>query len=204
MNNNSVKTIKVATSYLVANDKVMAQLHKKVGPCTMRLSSTYFENLCGSIVSQQLSSKAADTIYGRFVELLEKDITPQKVVQFSPERIATVGVSKSKARFIVGLAEHFIEQPHFWKTLPKLPNEEAKKQLLTIKGIGNWTADIFLIFSLFRLDVFPIGDVGLHNAIQYFYQLKKKPSENQLLKISKRWGEYSAVASWYLWRGYDG
>lgn len=195
--------IRSATHQLSERDKVIKAIYEDIGLCTIRPSQTYFQNLCSSIISQQLSNKAAKTIYGRFSILLDGDLEPNQVLKYDINDFRSLGISSQKANFMLGLADNFIKNDAFWSNLPNLSNDEAKKNLCSIRGIGEWTADMFLIFSLFRLDVLPLGDVGLQNAMKHFYSLPEKPDTHLMKDIAKNWGEHSAVASWYMWKGYD-
>ena len=195
--------IQEATDFLVTRDDVLNRIYQEIGLCTIRPSNSYFINLTRSIISQQLSVKAAGTIFGRFERLLQDNITPNSVGQYAIDDFRAIGVSGKKASFILGLATEFVENPIYWSDMSKMSNQEIKIQLCQVKGIGEWTAEMFSIFTLFKLDVLPLGDVGLQNAIQYFYQLDSKPSAEQIKSIAKSWGDYSSVASWYLWKGFD-
>lgn len=200
---NTTRAVKRAMTFLARNDQVLSQLIARVGPCTLGPADDHFGKLCSSIIAQQLSVKAASTIKSRFTTLVGNEVVPHRILQLADDEFRSIGVSGQKTSFIKGLASHFIENSGAWNELPSLETSQAKKFLCSVRGIGDWTADMFLIFTLFRLDILPVGDVGLQNAIKKFYELPAKPDAREMAAIAANWGEYSSVASWYLWRAYD-
>jgi DNA-3-methyladenine glycosylase II len=167
-------------------------------------SQDYFKDLCDAIVSQQLSGKAAATIFGRFEALFAKTgITPEAVSKLSIETMRSVGLSNAKASYIKDLAEHVIHGQLKIKELDKLSDTEIKSELVAVKGIGPWTAEMFLIFALGRPDVFSPGDLGLKKGMQKLYKLSAMPTEKEALKLSEKWAPYRSFASRYLWKLLD-
>jgi DNA-3-methyladenine glycosylase II len=165
----------------------------------------HFERLVRAIISQQLSTKAADTIAKRFIALFpgKKFPEPKDILKMSPQKMRAAGLSRAKATFIKDLAGHVAKGKLKLDIIHKLPDEEVMRELVAVKGIGKWTAEMFLIFSLRRPDVFSAGDMGLQNAIKKIYKLKKHPTPKQLEKISIKWKPYRSLACMYLWASLD-
>ncbi len=160
-----------------------------------------FEALVEAIVSQQLSIKAADTIFARFAVLTPGRTfpTPREIIKVPVTKMRKCGLSKMKVSFIKDLARKTLDGPLNFKTIDTLGNEEVIKHLTSVKGIGRWTAEMFLIFSLRRDDVFSYGDLGLRHAMQKIYKMKRPPTLRQAEKITARWKPYRSLGSRYLW-----
>jgi DNA-3-methyladenine glycosylase II len=161
----------------------------------------YFEALVEAIVSQQLSIKAADTIFARFVALTpgKKFPTPREIVNMPMAKMRKCGLSKMKVAFIKDLARKILDGTLDFKCINIMSDEEVIEHLTSVKGIGRWTAEMFLIFSLGRDDVFSYGDLGLRNAMQRTYKMKKPPTPRQAEKITAQWKPYRSLGSRYLW-----
>jgi DNA-3-methyladenine glycosylase II len=170
-----------------------------------RLPRTHFEALVEAIVSQQLSVKASDTIFARFVALFPhaKFPKPDDVTKLSVAKFRSVGISNQKAGYIKDLAGQVTSGRLKLNSLHRLDNEAVIAELTKVKGIGRWTAEMFLMFTLRRPDVFSNGDLGLRNAIQKLYHLKSPPTEKQLERITEKWSPHRTAASRYLWRSLD-
>ena len=163
-----------------------------------------FIDLVETIINQQLSDKAATTIFGRFKKLFSGGkITPKQVLRVPDEKIRQAGISYSKIKYIKGIAQEIINNKLNLKSLEDLSDEEVVNELVKLKGIGQWTAEMFLMFTLTRPDIFSAGDLGLQNAMIKLYKLKKKPTSAQLLRISIKWSPYRTTASRILWRNLD-
>lgn len=195
---------KVAQRHLAKADPTLAAIIKRVGPCRLHAVAPRdaFEALCMSIASQQLSTKAAATIFGRFCDLFPPDRkpTPDRVMTLTDEEIRAVGFSRPKVTFIRDLAERVIDGRLDLTGLKKHPDDEVMRQLVAVKGIGRWTAEIFLMFRLGRPDIFPADDLGLMNAVQRAYGLRKRPDAKRLRTLCEKWQPYRSVAAWYLWQ----
>lgn len=194
--------MELANKHLSAVDPVLAQLIKQSKlPPQKVLRRSRFEALVEAIVSQQLSVKAADTIFFRFVALFpnQKFPKPEQVLKLSITKFRKVGISNSKALYIKELSKNIVTKKLKLTSLHRLDNEAVIAELVKVKGIGRWTAEMFLMFTLRRPDVFSPGDLGLRNAIQNLYKLKGPPSEKQLHKITQKWSPYRTTASRYLW-----
>jgi DNA-3-methyladenine glycosylase II len=164
-----------------------------------------FEALVEAIVSQQLSIKAADTIFARFVALTpgKKFPTPREILKAPAAKMRKCGLSGMKVKFIKDLAKKTLDGTLNFKTIDRLSDEEVIEHLMGVKGIGRWTAEMFLIFSLKRDDVFSYGDLGLRNALQKIYKMKKPPTLAQAEKITARWKPYRSLGARYLWASLD-
>ena len=196
--------LRKAETHLSQSDRVMAKLINTHGPCTLnRRSFDLFHTLVVSIISQQLSAKASDTIERRIAECVPYPFNAEEMVCVSPERLREAGLSSRKVAYIQGLAERVNAGSLTYEALAGKENEEAVATLMEIPGIGRWTAEMFLIFGLKRPDVLALGDAGLQRAAKMLYP-KADSNGNTLEKVSKRWKPYRSVASWYLWRHIDG
>lgn len=194
-----------AQRHLSAVDPIMAELIKKYGDCTITPHKNYYRELVDSIVSQQLSVKASQTIFNRFLDLFGGTMpTPKQILETDTEDIRRIGCSYAKAAYIKDLAEHIEDGRLDLDHIATLPNEEVMKQLLAVKGIGEWSAHMFMIFSLGRTNILPTGDLVIRNAIARLYHLEStKPAELLQISLQNSWAPYQSVASWYLWRSVD-
>jgi DNA-3-methyladenine glycosylase II len=184
-------------------DPKLGLIIKRVGPCQLHAVAPRdpFEALCLSIASQQLSVKAAATIFGRFCDLFpERKPTPEGVMTLTDDQIRAVGFSRPKAAFIKDLAARVLDGRLDLKGLKKHPDDEVMRQLVAVKGVGRWTAEIFLMFRLARPDIFPADDLGLMNAVQRAYKLRKRPDAKRLRALAETWSPYRSIAAWYLWQ----
>lgn len=171
---------------------------------TLSVSDALFSDLCASIVGQQLSSKAADTIWNRFIRLFPgRIVTPQALYQLDPAAMRAVGTSWSKAAYLHNIAAAVLEDGIDFEQLRQASDAEVMAVLTRIKGVGTWTVEMFLMFSLGREDIYSLGDAGLRRAIRTLYALKKDPTPKQLLRISSRWKPYRTYACRILWRSLD-
>jgi len=187
----------------LAKDKYLGPLIKKHGPCKIRPSrkKDYFVDLVDAITSQQLSGKAARTIFERVKERCGGEITPEKLKKLKTEELRKCGLSYAKCSYVKDLAQRVKSSKLKIKILDKLTDEEVMKELTAVKGIGKWTAEMFLMFSLARPDVFPVDDLGIKKGIE---KLLKKPLNSQRLgKFAERWKPYRTAASWYVWKILD-
>lgn len=170
----------------------------------VRLPDDYFVSLCENIIGQQLSGKVSDVIFARFEKLFpKKNITPRTVLKLSEEKLRTTGMSWSKTRFIRDLAQKVLDTSVRLDHLSTLPDEEVIKELTKVKGIGPWTAEMFLMFTLGREDIFSYGDLGLKNAIKKLYGFKKDPTIKQMEKIVNKWKPYRTYAARILWKSLE-
>ncbi len=193
-----------ARRYLMRKDPVLAAVIKQVGPCKLAEIPQLppFMALAEAIASQQLSVKAADTIFGRFCDLFGPDRTPHpnRLLQLEDAAIRSAGFSRSKVLFLRDLATRVVEERLLLDKLDEHDDQRVLEQLTAVKGIGQWTAEIFLMFRLQRPDVFPVDDLGLVKAAQRVYGLRQRPTRERLLEMAEAWRPYRSVAAWYLWR----
>lgn len=173
---------------------------KRIEPIKKDKPDRYFYQLCRDIVGQQLSGKAADTIFGRFEKLFPDGIIqPPDILAIPHEKMRSVGMSNAKARYVRHLAEAYLHEGLPLLELDSMADEEIIIELTKVKGIGRWTAEMFLIFTLGRGDVFSFGDLGLKKGLMKVYGFKKEPTKKQIEKIVKNWSPYKSFASRVLW-----
>ncbi len=184
--------------------RLLSQLEKQGISITVQRSSDYFSDLCEAIVNQQLSEKAGRTIYNRFLDLIPgRSVTPVSVSLLSDEHIRGAGVSWSKVRYIKSLATSFIDRHIDFDHLHTLSDDDVLSSLTTLHGIGRWSAEMFLMFSLARENIFSFGDAGLRRAIILAYAFKKAPTVKQIEKITHKWSPYKTYACRVLWQSLD-
>ena len=195
--------LRAAETHLSTVDPVMAQLIRRHGPCQLgSRRRDPFHTLCTSIISQQLSSKAADTIQQRVHALLKAKphLKPAHFATAKHADLRACGLSNAKARWMVEIARRTREGEFSFRKLVKLDDEAAIEMLDALPGIGRWSAEMYLMFALDRLDIFAMDDVGLRNSVNRLYAKGRKLSDRRTLQITRPWAPYRSVASWYLWR----
>lgn len=192
---------KKAKEHLKSADSKLADLFDKYPAITLHPHTNYFQSLVEAIISQQLSDKASTTIINRFKGLFPgvNFPSPRQVLEKKDGDLRGVGVSRAKASYIKNLAQAVEDKTIHFIDVDKLKDEEIIEMLVKVKGIGRWTAEMFLIFSLGRPDVFSFGDLGLRNAVKKLYRLRKDPSPAKLKQLSAKWQPYRTCASLYLW-----
>jgi len=195
--------MKKAVDHLKKSDAILASIIARVGPCKMAYRDPTFEMLARAIVFQQLSTKAATTIYRRLEEAAGGALTPESIQNLSVGEMRRAGLSRQKLGYIRDLAEHALSGKVDFAKLPAMSDEEVIESLTDIKGVGVWTAHMFLLFSLRRPNVLPIGDLGVRMAIQRAYRKRKMPTPKQVEQIAKGWHPYCSFAAWYLWRSLE-
>lgn len=187
-----------AVAYLRGADAVLAGVIDAVGPCELQPSGHSFAVLADAIVSQQISLQAAAAIMRR-LEATLGTVTPAAVLASSDEALRGAGLSGQKVRYLRDLATHTAAGA--FEQLPELDDETAIATLTAVKGVGRWTAEIYLLFALGRLDILPADDLGLRYAVQQFYELPAPPPAAQVRLTGEPWRPFRSVAAWYLWRG---
>jgi DNA-3-methyladenine glycosylase II len=191
-------------SHFKEHDPKMANVIQKVGPLRLQRNRKYFVVLCRSIISQQISVAAADTIYSRFQKVFNGQTpTPERVAGLQDTSLRTAGLSRQKAAYLKDLSHRFLDGTIRPRQLNYLDNEEIINRLTLVHGIGRWTAEMFMIFSLNRLDVLPVDDLGLRVAVQNIYGMNDRPDAKRLRSIGKKWNPWETVATWYAWRSLD-
>jgi DNA-3-methyladenine glycosylase II len=193
-----------ARRLLMRRDPVLAGAIKRIGPCLMaeRQRKDHLTALVGAIVSQQLSTKATATIFARFVALFPGGAIPgaEAIVAQTDAALRGVGLSTQKIGYLRDLSTRIVNGSLQLEALDSLPDEEVIERLTAVKGFGRWTAEMFLMFRLHRPDVLPVGDLGIVNAIQRLYGLRKRPDVRRIGRMGEAWRPYRSVASWYLWQ----
>ncbi|HUB35086.1 MAG TPA: DNA-3-methyladenine glycosylase [Bryobacteraceae bacterium] len=192
-----------AIQHLRQSDPILSEIIDRVGAYAIQFREPNFETLAKSIIYQQLSGRVANVIFGRLVAATGGRITPESVLKLRPVRMRSLGLSTQKTAYIRDLARHArdghitFEEMHGW------PDDAVIERLTQVKGIGEWTVHMFLIFALRRTDVLPVGDLGIRNAIRKAYSLEELPKPADIERIAQCWRPYCTVASWYLWRSLE-
>ena len=187
---------------LVLNkDKKLKKIISSVGEYDIRIISNPFEALVEAIITQQISDAAGKSISLKFKNLFGKKYpSPSDVIKLSKDEIKSIGLSRMKAEYIFDLSKMIVDKKLDFKIFKKMSNENVISELTKVRGIGRWTAEMYLIFALGRMDVFPLGDLGLINGIKKLYNLEN-PSTEEILKITNNWIPYRTMGTWYIWRG---
>jgi 3-methyladenine DNA glycosylase/8-oxoguanine DNA glycosylase len=217
-----------AVLHLKKSDPLLRAIIQRVGPCRMEFGEPTFHSLAEAIVYQQLNGKAAATILKRFTDLTGDPVTPEGILKLSAEQLRAVGLSKQKSSYLFDMAERAQRGELDFSKLPEMTDDEVIEHLTQVKGVGVWTAHMFLMFTLQRANVLPTGDFGIRMAMHRHYlgrtakrkngaantKNKKRiakapkvqialPTPEQMEKIAKRWEPYRSIACWYLWRSLD-
>ena len=195
-----------AAARLSRRDRALGKVIKSVGPPDLRRGRpwrTHFAELVRAVCYQQLAGSAARAIHGRLEDLLGGDVTPEAVLAAGPDRLRAVGLSGSKARTISDLAAHVVSGEVELERVARLSDDEIVRELTGVWGIGRWTAEMFLIFQLGRLDVWPVGDYGVRKGYATVHGLADVPSAKELEPLGDSYRPYRSVAAWYCWRAAD-
>jgi DNA-3-methyladenine glycosylase II len=192
-----------AVNHLKKSDPVLRSIIERVGPCRMEFGEPTFHSVAESIIYQQLNGKAAVTIFKRFTDVAGLPVTPEGILKLSDEQLRAVGLSKQKSSYVRDLAEKTKAGLLDFSRLHEQSNEDVIEHLTQVKGVGVWTAHMFLMFTLRREDVLPTGDYGIQAAMKKHYRKRKLPKPKDMEKIAKAWAPYRSIACWYLWRSLD-
>jgi DNA-3-methyladenine glycosylase II len=194
-----------AVRHLRKVDPVMRKVIDRVGPCTLVPRADPYTALCQAIFSQQVSTAAAASMFGKFKKLfLGGRPTPGRVLKVldgDPEVVRSCGLSRQKQVYIRDLAERFHRRSIPVQRFPEMSDEEVIEALIPVKGVGRWTAEMFLIFVMNRPDLLPVDDLGVRKGVQVFYGLDEMPSKLETAMVGEAWRPWRSVATWYLWRG---
>ena len=185
---------------LLRSDKKLGPLIRRIGPCSMRITKDPFQTLVEAIIYQQLSEASATAITKRFLKLYKKFPTPRQVNNTTDKKLKDIGLSGTKINYMKGLAKLVVKKEIDFRKISKLSDEQVIEELTKIKGIGNWTAQIYLMFCLQRTDVFPVGDLGIQKGIRDLFSLKELPEPKTMEKFSARWKPNRSIACWYIWK----
>jgi DNA-3-methyladenine glycosylase II len=197
------KVAKEAAEYLSQHDPVLAKVIATSPLCDIRPHTNYYQELVESIIGQQLSVKAAAAIVKRFRDMFGGTFpSPEQILTKDLEELRAIGFSYAKGRYVQDLAQHIIDGNVKFDKLDSLSNEEVITELTAVKGIGEWTAHMFLMFCMARSDILPVGDLGIRNSMRALYGLEHAPSPDEIRDIAKKydWQPYESVASWYVWQ----
>jgi len=192
-----------AVKHLAVADLRLAVIIKSIGACEIKLRKDPFQSLVETIIYQQLAGGAADAIYGRFVKIYGRFPRPSQLLATKDARLRAAGLSSRKIEYLKDLATRVSDGQLKLGLLPEMPDEEVIEQLEKVKGIGRWTAEMFLIFCLGRLNVLPVGDLGLRKAMQKAYSLSELPSPENMRTIAQPWNPYCSIATWYMWKSLE-
>jgi DNA-3-methyladenine glycosylase II len=186
-------------------DPVMRIIIEQVGPYAMEFREPSFSTLVRSIVYQQLSGKVASVILKRLIDALPGgEMSPRNILRLRPDRMRKLGLSRAKTEYIRDLARRTSKGEVAFETLVKLEDDAVIEHLTRVKGIGVWTAHMFLMFALQRPNVLPVGDLGVRSAIRKAYGLEALPTVREIEQLAEQWRPYCSIAAWYLWRSLDG
>jgi len=192
-----------AADYLSGVDPVLQPVIARVGLCTIRPHTDYYQELVDSIISQQLSIHAARSIESRFRDLFGGVFpTPEQILTTDVDTLRGLGFSRAKASYVLDLAQHVVDGKVRFDHLDALSNDEVIAELTAVKGIGTWTAHMFLMFCMGRTDVLPVGDLGIRNGIRKLYGFADAPTPDQITELAAKnqWHPYESIASWYIWQ----
>jgi DNA-3-methyladenine glycosylase II len=192
-----------AINHLKKSDPVLAAIIERIGPCRMQFTEPTFHSLAEAILYQQLNGKAAVTIFNRFTAEAGDPLTPAGILKLSEAQMRAVGLSRQKTSYLRDLSEKTRAGLLEFERLPELSEQEVIEHLTQVKGVGVWTAHMFLMFSLRRPDILPTGDYGVQAAIKKYYKKRKWPKPAVIEKIAKPWAPYRSIACWYLWKSLD-
>jgi DNA-3-methyladenine glycosylase II len=197
-------TRKLILQHFDKRDLLMAGVIRRIGAFKLSRNRNYFLVLCKAIIGQQISTRAAESISHRFGNLFAGvRATPERVQGLPEKRLREVGLSKQKARYMKDLSAKFLDGSIRSHRIPYLENTEIIQQLTRVYGIGPWTAEMFLIFSLNRLDVLPVGDLGLRAGLKKIYNMRALPTPDRMRALGKKWHPFETVGTWYTWRTLD-
>lgn len=186
---------------ILKKDRKLAKIIDSVGEYKIKLTRNYYQSLVESIITQQLAGAAAKAILGRFCSLYDVRFPkPMDVINTPASKLRKTGLSRMKIQYIKELSKAIESKKLKTRSFSRLSDEEVVVQLTQIKGIGRWTAEMFLIFSLGRMDVLPVGDLGLRKGIQIYNSSSELPNATEIEKIAEKWRPYRTVATWYLWK----
>jgi 3-methyladenine DNA glycosylase/8-oxoguanine DNA glycosylase len=192
-----------AINHLKKSEPTLRAIVERVGPCRMEFGEPVFHSLAEAIVYQQLNGKAAVTIFKRFAALAGEPLSAEGIAKLTAEQMRSAGLSKQKSSYLRDMADRAIRGELSFTHLPEMTDEEVIKHLTQVKGVGVWTAQMFLIFALKRQNILPTGDFGIRMAMKKHYHKRKLPNPVQMEKIARPWEPYRSIASWYLWRSLD-
>lgn len=197
----TLQKIAAGEDYLIKTDPRLGSLIIKQRPIVYFSRGDYFYSLCRSIIGQQISTAAARAIFNRLEAA--GGLAPQRLLALSDSELRAVGLSKQKISYLRDLAGHFSKNPNVYNHLGALSDDAVIKDLIAVKGIGAWTAQMFLMFTLMRSDIFAPDDIGIQRAMKNLYGWEKVPSRDELVTFAERWQPYRTIACWHLWKSIE-
>ncbi len=200
-----MRNILTALEYLKKTEPRFGTLIDEFGEPDFELQDNYFKALVRSIIYQQLSGKSAFAIYSRYLQLFNSTEfpSPQQVIAIPDSHYTSIGLSRQKTCYIKEIAQAFSNKEIVPENIPKLKDDEVRKQFIKIKGIGPWTIDMFLMFTLNRPDILPVNDLGIQKGFKLFFRLNELPDEKFMVEKAKNWKPFRTIACWYLWKLVD-
>ena len=195
--------MRAAVRHLKQSDPILSAIVDRVGPCRMEFGPPEFHSLAEAIIYQQLNGKAALTIFKRFADLAGKPLTPEGILKLTDAQMHSVGLSKQKSAYLKDMAQRASRGELDFTRLADMPDDAVIEHLTQVKGVGVWTAHMFLMFTLRRPNVLPTGDFGIRVAMKKHYRKRKLPNPAQMEKVAKSWAPYRSIACWYLWQSID-
>ncbi len=200
-----MKNILTALNYLKKTEPRFGKLIDEFGKPDFELQDNYFKSLVRSIIYQQLSGKSAFAIYSRYLQLFNSTEfpSPHQVLAIPDSHYKSIGLSRQKTCYIKEISQAFSNKEIVPENIPKLKDDEVRKQFIKIKGIGPWTIDMFLMFTLNRPDILPVNDLGIQKGFKSFFRLNELPDEKIMVKKAKNWRPFRTIACWYLWKLVD-
>ena len=202
MKNKQAKWWNEAKSYLMLNDPIMKKIISEYNKDSLESRGEPFKALCRTIIGQQISVKAAASIWNKF-ETGIKSVEPINIINFDSNNLRSFGLSSKKVEYITSLSNFMIENPLAINSWKKMSDDMVIKDLCKIKGIGPWSAEMFLMFVFLRPDILPLGDLGLRRAVGIHYLQKHDPTYKEVEQVAEKWNPYRSAATWYLWRSID-
>jgi len=190
---------------LAEADSRLKALIETFGPPELERGGDPYQALVRSIIYQQISGKAARAIYNRFLAIFPNSRfpSPQELSQVNIDHLRAAGLSQRKAEYVTGIGQTFLDHEFLGKTIDSLSDIEVSEKLTSIRGVGQWTADMFMIFTLARLDILPLNDQGIRNGMETFFELDHLPVAEEMLELTEHWKPYRSIASWYMWKVVD-
>lgn len=189
-----------AVSHLKSVDVKLCELIDRVGPCQLKPADDYLKSLAQAIISQQISAKAAETIFGRVAESMPEIWTPEAMTRLDRDFMKSCGVSQQKQNYLLSLLDRVGSGKINLRSIHLLEDEAVIEMLTEVKGIGRWTAEMFLIFALNRPDILPVADLGIKSGLKRHFELEELPGPEKCHELTAAWRPYRSVAMWYLWR----
>lgn len=195
--------MRAAINHLKKSDPILRAIIARVGPCRIEYGPPEFHSLAESIVYQQLNGRAAEAIFDRFTALSGDPVTPRGILKLTEAQMRSVGLSKQKSSYLRDMAVRATRRELDFSKLHELSDEEVIEHLTQVKGVGEWTAQMFLMFTLKRPNILPTGDFGVQMAIKKLYKKRELPKPSTMERLARPWEPYRSVACWYLWRSLD-